>query len=88
MTNQNPTIHYTFCVKFRKLIKIQMNVNNGPKYGGSSSTRLTVKACYPNVWLHEQTNPHGHIVYIAANSNIFYRINVMLNVHGKKFRPV
>ena len=40
-----------------------------------------------NVRLHQQTNPHGHIVYIIANSNISYFINVMFHVHGKKFCP-
>ena len=64
-----------------------MNLNKAPKYGGSSSTRLTFNTCRQNVWLYQQTNPHGHIVYIVANSNISYCINVMLNLHGKKFCP-
>ena len=53
------------------------NLNNGPKYGGSSSIRLTVNACCQNVWLHQQTNAHGHIVFTIANSNISYYINAI-----------
>ena len=53
------------------------NLNNSPKYGGSSSTRRMINACCQNVWLHQQTNAHGHIVFTIANSNISYCINVI-----------
>ena len=80
ITNDKSKSHLKYIILFVLSLENwykSKNLNNGPKYGGSSSTRLTVNACCQNVWSHQQTNAHGHIVFTIANSNISYCINVI-----------